>query len=217
MLGLIMKDFINLKKNMRIIPILAVVYAIMAITTEDANFFTAIFTMLFAILNLSLFSYDEMAKWDTYAITLPITKNNLIQVKYMMMLILTFIGALFSMIFSTLINFFKNEDAFQTNLIACGLGAATVILFYCITLPIIIKLGVEKARLVFFVVYFVPLILLSSFSKIIEAKGLTMPDNVKKILNFLVENSYLAVPLLVIIALVISYNISLRIYKKKEF
>ena len=56
------KDFVNLKKNIKIFAVVTLLYGFMAFTSEDASFFSSIFTMLIAVLTLSAYSYDEIAK-----------------------------------------------------------------------------------------------------------------------------------------------------------
>jgi hypothetical protein len=217
MRGLLLKDFINLKKNVRIFGALTVLYGFMAFNTEDASFFSTIYTMLFAILTLSLYSYDDLAKWDNFALTMPITKDNVVQGKYLMMLLLTLIGAAFSSLFSLLMYLIKGGDMLIGGIQSCGIGAAVVILFYSITLPFITKLGVEKARLIFFAVYMVPFIIAFMANKAIAAGTLKLPGQLVSMLHTALQYVYIIAPVVVLIALGISYTISVRIYRKKEF
>jgi hypothetical protein len=217
MKGLILKDFVNLKKNAKIMAVLAVFYGIMALTMKDTGFFSAIFTMLFAILTLSLYSYDDMAKWDAFALTMPVSKENIVQGKYIMMLLLTFIGFAFSLLFSVFTHLSVKSESLMSDIQNCGIAAAVVIFFYSITIPIITKMGVEKARLIFFMVYFIPFLLATMLKKIANEGQFTIPKGVLGILNTAAEYAYVIIPLVLAAALLISYKISVRIYQKKEF
>jgi hypothetical protein len=217
MKGLILKDFINLKKNVKIFGVLTVLYAVMAFTSGDSSFFSSIFTMLFAVLTLSIYSYDELAKWDPYALTMPVSKDNIVQSKYIMMLLLTLIGSLFSIVISILINIAAKNDSIYAGITNCGVGAAVVILFYSITIPFITKLGVEKARLIFFAVYMIPFLLIVITDKAIKAMGLAIPQNLIDMVEWIIDNIYIILPFTLVIALVISYEISILIYRKREF
>jgi hypothetical protein len=217
MKGLILKDFINLKKNIKIFGVLTVLYAAMAFTSGDSSFFSSIVTMLFAVLTLSIYSYDELAKWDPYALTMPVSKDNIVQGKYIMMLLLTLIGSLFSIAISILINLAVKADSMFAGITSCGIGAAIVILFYSVTIPFITKLGVEKARLIFFAVYMIPFLLIVFADKALNAIGLTIPKNLIDMAKFISNNIYIILPITVVVALGISYVISIRIYRKREF
>ncbi|NLC17603.1 MAG: ABC-2 transporter permease, partial [Clostridiales bacterium] len=71
MKGLIIKDFINLKKSLKMFLIMSVLYFFIAINTDNPYFFTSMLTVLLAITTVSLFAYDDMAKWDVFALTMP--------------------------------------------------------------------------------------------------------------------------------------------------
>ena len=218
MRGLILKDFLNLKKNIRIFLAIFVVYGVLAFISDDSSFFSTVLTIIFAVLVLSLYSYDEMAKWDGYALTMPITRDNMVQVKYVMMLLLTFIGAIFGITFAFLMNITSMKfDLILKSIINCGIGTSIVILFYCVTIPFITKLGVEKARLIFFVVYLVPFIITIAVNKSIKSGQLTIPQNLVDMVSAIAKYAYVLLPLFVLLALSVSYTISLSIYRKKEF
>lgn len=217
MTGLILKDMINLKKNAKIFAALAVLYAVMGFTSEDSSFFSSIFTMLVAVLTLSAYSYDEMAKWDIYALTMPITREDMVRSKYSIMLLLTFLGSVIGILFTTLINAVIKPEHLFSGMNNCFIGAGIVIVFYSIVLPFITKLGVEKARLIFFAVYFIPAGILLFVSKAMKNGDMSIPEEWITFAMRVLRNGYIIFPLLLLLALTISYTISLGIYRKKEF
>jgi hypothetical protein len=185
--------------------------------SEDASFFSSIFTILFALLTLSLYNYDDLAKWDGYVLTMPISKDNVVQGKYIMMLLLTGLGAIVSIIFSVLLNTLLNIDSMLPAIQNCGAGAAIVILIYCITIPFITKFGVEKARLIFFGVYIIPFIVVYFVNKTVANGSLIISEKVIRILDTMIENVYIIIPPVLFIALALSYSFSIKIYRKREF
>lgn len=216
MKGLILKDFINLKKNAKIFGVVTVLYAVIAVFSGDTNFFSSLFTVMIAFLTISLYSYDEMAKWDSFALTMPVTKDDLVQGKYIMMLLLTLIGVIYGSVFTAVINVAVKANSIFYGFASIGAGAAIIILFYSITIPFITKLGVEKARLLFFAVYIIPFIVIMAVNNLVK-DGLVMPENLMNTLKFLIKYVYIIVPLVDAIALGISYRISVNIFRKKEF
>jgi ABC-type transport system involved in multi-copper enzyme maturation permease subunit len=217
MKGLIIKDFINLRKNLKIFAIFIVLYGAMAVASQDTSFFTTVFTMLCAILTLSLYSYDEMAKWDIYAITMPVSKDNIVQGKYLMMLLLTAAGALIGSLFSVMIYVMMGVGSPVNEIKSCGIGAAIAILFYSISIPLITKLGVEKARFVLIAVYIIPFAAVILVGKAIEAGKLVLPEQITEMIVSLLKYLNILLPATVIFALLISYLVSINIYRKKEF
>ncbi len=217
MKGLILKDFINLKKNFRIFGILSLLYIFMAYVMKDAGFFSSIVTMLFAILTLSLFSYDDMAKWDIYALTMPVTKDSMVSSKYIMLLLLTLLGTVFSSIISIIMNIALKSDNILVSIPNSLIGAFIVIMLYAVVLPFIIKLGVEKARMVFFVVMIIPFVIVSVLQGFIKDGFQEVPKQLVTAFDFLSRFSGIILPAIAILVLYISYSISVEIYRKKEF
>ncbi len=218
MKGLILKDFINLKKNIKIFSVLIIIYGVMSFASEDAGLFSSTLTILFAVLVMSLYSYDEMAKWDGYALTMPLSRDTIVQGKYLMMLLLTLIGAIVGLSFTFVMNIVsENSISMMDSLLNSGIGASIIIFFYSIAIPFITKLGIEKARMIVMVIYLIPFILTITIKKAIESGNVIMPENMTNMINYVIEHAYFILPVVVLLALCISYTISIRIYRKKEF
>lgn len=217
MKGLILKDLINLMRNVKIFGLLTVFYIIMSFSMDSSSYFGSMFTLVFAMLIMTTYSYDEAAKWDGYALTMPISKENIIQGKYLVMLLLTVIGCGVSSVISIVLNIIMKNDNIFDGFQISAIGAALVILFYCITIPFITKLGIEKARFVFLIVYIIPFFVGTFVFREIKERYPEPPESLIKLAKAFVDNIYIIVPLMVLSALWISYQISIRIYRKKEF
>lgn len=215
MTGLILKDLINLKINFRRFSLIIVIYAGLAMMSKDSSFFSSIFTMLFALLIMSTYSYDEMAKWDVYALTLPISRDNIVQGKYLTALILTSLGTAVGSFFTILINIVMKRPSVTAGLDSSLLGAGIILLFYCIAMPIITKLGVEKGRYVFLAIYMIPYLCIFLFNSM--ANKVNVSEDVVRMLQYVWNNIAVILPIILVIAIAISYRISIGIYRKKEF
>ena len=217
MIGLIFKDILNLKKNFKMFGLVIIMYAAIAFISKEASFFNSIFTMLFAILVFNMYSYDEVAKWDSYALTLPLSRENMVQSKYIVMLLMDFTGALISIIFTVVLNTIQRPDTPFAGINSVWIGAVIVLLFYSITIPFITKLGVEKARIIFLVIYLVPFLIFYFLGNALKSGSADIPQIFMKLGEFFLQNVYLIVPIVIILALSISYQVSVYIYNKKEF
>lgn len=221
MIGLIIKDFINLKRNIKVLGFIILIYGISSYIMKDASYFGSIFTLVFGLLMLTTYGYDDYAKWDNYALTLPINRNDIILAKYMVLLLLTFVGAVINILFTGLMSAIQNTHM-DTNMlrdtwIAAGLGFALVILFYSIVLPFITKFGIEKARIICILIYGIFFGIYMFFRNIIQEGNSPVAAKLIQVLEIVRENVYIILPVLVIIAVVISYMVSANIYRKKEF
>lgn len=217
MKGLIIKDFINVSNSFRLVVVMALFYAGISFVTESPGEFSGMFTLIFAMLLFGTFSIDELADWDSYALTMPLTRDNIIQGKYLMMLLLAFIGFLVNSASLILINITtKAEGIFSGFELPIG-GFVIVVIFYSILLPIIAKLGITKARIYFILIYMVPFLIgMLIFNKVKEG-NMVPPESLMDVLEVVKDNIYIIAALVMIAFLGISYFLSIAIYRKREF
>lgn len=210
MLGLIKKDLLLLKSNFKTYFLIIIVYVILAFTGEMNLMILPPF--LSVLLMFTTFNYDNYNKWDSYALTFPNGRKNVVRAKYLTTLILiTFTSLIFSLL-ALLLNYFHSQtfNFLETTVSMLATSCATIIIV-SIMYPLIYKLGIEKARIGIFIIIFGLAILLGALSQVISFKNLTGT------LNFLLTYRYLTIPLITIIAVIISYKVSWAIYKRKEF
>ena len=217
MKGLILKDFINLKKNLKIFGLLSVLYIVLAVASKDTGFFNSVMTMLFAILTMSLFSYDDMAKWEIYGLTMPITREDMVSSKYAMLLLLTMFGVAFSSIISIGINIVLKKENLFASISNSFIGAFVVILLYSIVFPFIIKLGVEKARIIILIIMVIPFAIVSAINTYMKEGFTDIPGSLTTLLDFLSRNSFILLPVIALAFLYLSYRVSVGIYRRKDF
>lgn len=159
---------------------------------------------------ITTFSYDEYNSWDAYAISMPVSRKDIVKSKYIASIILIFIAVIFTIIISLIIGLIYNNINFQEIIANVLICAASIITLEAIMFPLIYKFGVEKGRITIFVGIF-GIALLIGFL----LKNFNVDAN-----NFIVffdKYYYLIIPITLIIVLVISYLISKKIYWKKEF
>lgn len=217
MYGLVLKDLINLTKSVRLYFIVILLYGAMSFVQKDTSFFSVMFIFLFGILTLTSYSYDDLAKWDSYALTMPIDKKDIVRGKYLLLFVLTIIGTIFSMVGCMVLTFLLQSGKLMEGLAVCAAGAAVTLLFYSISLPLITKLGVEKARLICVAVYVLPAFGGAMIVRALKASNIVIPDQLIKIGLYVLDHVYVFVPIILLVLIAISYSISVKIYTKKEF
>ena len=76
MIGLITKDFLVMRKTLMSYLTLVVLYIVLAyLDLFDYGFIIAFIQVVLATLPISAFAYDELAKWDRYAMSLPLGRS----------------------------------------------------------------------------------------------------------------------------------------------
>ena len=217
MKGLIIKDLINMSKSIKIVLALAVFYEVMAFSTENHSGFASIILIVLAMSMLSTYTYDEMANWDIYALTLPISRDNIIQAKYIFMIIISLLGFILNGLTLIWINWLTKASGVFDGLVYVAYGTAIVIWFYSIIIPVITKVGITKARLYIVLFYTIPFLSGTFIFKQIKKIQSEPPEGLVKFLEILIRNVDTIIPILTIVLLGISYYISVIIYRKKQF
>lgn len=209
MLGLIKKDLLMVKSNLKVIIIILIVFGIMALQGQsDLSFIPALTSVM---VFMSTFSYDEYNKFDAFAISLPNGRKNVVKAKYISSLLLVIASVTVTIIASIGIEYIKHSLDWEY-ILSTSVGC----LFACVVVesvifPLIFKFGVEKGRIGLFIGAF-------AFSSIIAIIVKTKPFSISKsILSFLESNIILIMIVTFIFLLTISYLISNKVYSKKEF
>ncbi|HGM1257718.1 TPA: ABC-2 transporter permease, partial [Clostridioides difficile] len=210
MKGLILKDLLNLKGNVKFILLFIIMFGFMSSLGDgNINNFIGVIIVLCTTMIVSTFSYDDLNKWDSYVLTMPINRNDIVLSKYLTMLIFSFIGVLVSLIVSVTIGYFKNTLILNETLLINALILSISVCFGSLILPLIYKFGTERARLLMILCFLVPTLALLVFKSILE--NISSPISIEIILNTLVYS----LPFVAILLFVISYFISSKIYSKK--
>ena len=149
MTGLVIKDFLILRKTLRTYLLFIVVYLALAGSGVWKPEFVAGFVMvMIAVLPMNVFSYDKQAKWDTYGLALPVGRTKTVAARYLCVLILCLSTVALECAFGVVMFAAgKLEDVgeYLFTGAACGLIA---VLINAIMLPLLYKFGPERARVV---------------------------------------------------------------------
>lgn len=132
------------------------------------------------------------------------------------MLLLTLTGAVLSTIMTVLVSLYLKTDSSAEEFTSIGYGSSAVILILSIMIPFVIKMGVERARLIFVAVYIVPFVLIMLLKQIVEKQSLVIPEWLNKAAGVVINNINIIGPAAVLLVLIASYYISVSIYKKKD-
>lgn len=209
MLGLINKDLLMIKSNLKLVIVMLFVFFIMALQGDfDISFIPP---FIIVTLFMSTFSYDEYNKWDAYAITLPNGRKNVVKSKYVATIILTLLSIIITILLNILVGIINNNLDFDkciSILVGCSLG---IVFIQAIMYPLIFKFGIEKGRIGLFALTFAIVGIIGLLSSVIKVD---IPTN---IISFVNNYWFIVIPIVLIIILLISYKISEKIYLKKEF
>ena len=89
MTGLILKDFLILRKTLRSYLFMLVVYVGIAFTgVWSADIVGVLMVVMVVMLPMNVFAYDKQAKWDTYGLALPVGRTKTVAARYVCVLLL---------------------------------------------------------------------------------------------------------------------------------
>lgn len=206
MKGLILKDILIIKNNIRFLLISILLYLFIGYSNNaDVTYFIPFMTFMLII---STFSYDDYNKWHAYAITIPNGRKKVVRAKYISLIILTLLSSVIGLILSYILGTFNQEILSSI----CGSFLAICILA-SILFPIIFKYGSEKGRISILIIFLGLTAIISVLSNVIKIK----PLELIKVLIFLEKYGMVLIPLISVIIIFISYKVSEHIYMKKEF
>ena len=209
MIGLLLKDFYTLRQYLKTMAFMFVFFALISSGLDNpAAFFEGFIILMSMMMTITTFSYDALAKWDRYALSMPVTRKEIVAAKYLISVILGLGGAIIAFLISLAVLKFKPVEGFGlTEHLYSTLGIIGIALcFSAILLPLIFKFGVEKCRFLLMAIFAVPAAVMVALSKM----GVSMPS----------ESSLIAFiklfPVLVILFYLLSFSISVRIFSAKE-
>lgn len=210
MLGLIKKDFLLIKANLKSLSIIFIVFIVMMFQGSfDVAF---VMPLLGIMMFISTFSYDDFNHWNSYAITFPNARKNIVSAKYVASLILIIFLGLASFFLSMGISFMKTNTILLEEIIHSLMGTILSSIFIISLLyPIVFKYGSTNGRIILFAFIFG---IVGIFGIISNFVDMTYVIN---IINGFDAYSYIAIPIVSILLLGISYFISDKIFQKKEF
>ena len=210
MLGLIKKDFLLIKANLKSMVIIFIVYLILAFQgTFDVTF---IVPLIGIMLFISTFSYDDFNNWNSYAVTLPNGRKNVVRAKYIASIILTVILGVIALAIGVGISHTKTNSINLDEIISSLMGTMlSSVIIISLLYPIVFKFGATNGRIILFAVVFG----IAGIGALIAQFVDTTP--IINMINRLDSYSLIAIPIISVILIGISYLISNKIYQNKEF
>lgn len=210
MLGLIKKDFLLIKANLKSMVIIFIVYLILAFQgTFDVTF---IIPLIGIMLFISTFSYDDFNNWNSYAVTLPNGRKNVVRAKYISSIILTVVLGIVALAIGLGISYTKTNTINLDEIISSLMGTVlSSVIIISLLYPIVFKFGATNGRIILFAVVFGIAGIGALISNFVDM------TSVINMINGLDNYSLIAIPIISIILLGISYLISNKIYQSKEF
>ena len=216
MKGLLLKDLSILKTQGRSAVIIMAIALFMLMVGNNTTFAVVYANILFVTFGITTLSYDTHDNGYAFLFTLPISRKLYVMEKYVFSLLSIATGATFSLILMVGVSLIKDGYVLTTSDLAFIIGYALgSIVFLSIMLPVNLKFGPEKGRIAMIIVIAVIVASGFSISKVAGKMDLTkLYWRIREIKPMLVTGILV---MIVFAILSVSYLISCKIMKKKEF
>lgn len=205
MKGLILNDLYMMKKYCRSMLLIAVIFLAAAVVNPGSPFFLLYPAVFAGMMPVTLISYDEKFRWNSYCRVLPYSAKQIVFSKYLLIILLT---AALLIIYSILAIVLSaagtgiNMEFFTLLSVIFTLSVAGPSLI----LPFIFRYGVEKGRIVFYIV----IILLCALSAGMSAIDDAAPDALSA------GTANILMTAATVIIFILSYLASLKCFKAKS-
>lgn len=209
MKGLLKKDLLMIVKYCRFLVLMCLVFAVMSSfsTEEDGsgNFFFLVYPVLLgSIMPITLMSYDERSHWDLYCSTLPLSRKTVVNERYLLGLLCFLVFLAVTMLSQAVVLLPRGRGAELGDLVGvlCLIG----LLPPSIMLPICFRSGVEKARILYYVLI-----------GVMVAGGLIFSQELMLTGAMQLGGAAWFIPLLALLLFAASWVLSVKLYQKREF
>ncbi len=210
MMGLLLKDIFNLRKYVKQIGLSLVIFGLLANHLKNPESLIGMMVLMSSMMVITSMSYDEYAKWDKYALTMPILRKDIVLAKYLLLILASVGGAVVSGGIAFVMSAAMQIEKPMETILSSGAIVLVMLFLFSILIPILFKLGVEKARIIMFAVIGVPVFAVAGVVKLMKQFHIPQPGGDQiKLLGYVF-------PVIVLTALFLSYKISVSIFNKKD-
>lgn len=217
MKGLLIKDFKLMKAQKNFFAVIVIVCFILIAAMEEATFAIGFLGFAGALFTLSSISYDEFDNGNAFLFSLPITRKTYVLEKYCFGLIASSCACLFGVIISILFTVVNNSGEFLEQVLSAIVLFSVVVIMLAIMLPIDLKFGGEKGRIVILAIVGIICVVGILAGRIQNALKADVSSAINR-LSAMDERVFLvAAVAIALVLLELSYRISCRIICKKEF
>ena len=210
MKGLLLKDLFVVSEFVRVLTLMAIVFIASMMAIDGFSVIGAMISLLVVSLVISSFSYDDLAHWDSFAATLPVSRRKLVASKYLFLLLLGVLAVVFNGLVSVLFAALQPGVSLAEQFVTGILIAMAACIIDFVLIPLIYKYGAEKSRMMMMMV-------------IVVIFGITYGGAaLLKMLN--IGTDWITLPILIggiaaafLASLLISWICSVKIVEKKEY
>lgn len=211
MKSLMLKDLYNIKHNSRQMLLVLVFLAVCMIPSGGPEGMAVTSAVVFGMMTVTTFSFDERCKWEKYALIMPVSARDYVMGKFLMNLVFGLTGVAAGTVIGGAAGMFMH-GLDPVMLLGCMIaGILFNLLSGSLFIPLLIRFGSENARMIMLATVALPFLGAFGIYKLMAFRHIVLTQQM--IITILIA----AAVLVVVVLPVISYGISVRWFKKREY
>lgn len=218
MRGLLMKDLELIKINMKMYLAVFLIGIIYLVAQENGSTFFVAYAIFVSIsVSVGTISYDGYHHGMKFLMTLPVTKKQYVQSKYLLSFGFAVLVSVISLLLGMMRIQISGKQEAEDLLISAGTALVISCIILCGMIPLRLKYEAEKSRIVMVAVVVVIFLVAAACKELYDVYQKSFGKGLR-FLNTL-SGWQIAVGLIVVmmICLAVSVKVSERIMEKKEF
>ena len=149
MTALLLKDYYVIFRQMKIFLLLILVFSCI-----PGTFYSTFAVVYASMLPYTALAYDERSRWDQMAAMMPYSARDVVLSKYLFGWIAVAVSAAATFVLQTILSVIWLSDVEGPSIPVILLSVCVAVCILDITLPMMFRFGVEKGRLVMFLIMF---------------------------------------------------------------
>ena len=220
MKGLLLKDFYTIWKGGRIFLILYVfMAAVSGVNIQNGWSYMGFWLVMMDSQTSSTFSYDHSCNWNRFALTMPVTRKDVVRSKFLLQLLIVCGSTLAYLVLAALVSLVLRTfevKAFCNMLFAAWLVLWVVLLMGSVSTLLLFRFPPEYARLISILIYVIPACAFMGAGSVFMQE---MTDNLATLpaeFSAMLLPAAIAMPVLSLVVSGLCYVFSFRIFQKKD-
>lgn len=215
MRSLILKDLYNIGHNAKSMLFMLGVLAVVLIPTSGASAYIIVSAFLCSTMIVTTFTFDDNSSWLRYAMIMPVSKEDIVVGKYIVLVIFCVIGSLFGLVVSLIAGLVMRKITFNlagiVELLLLTLVALVISLISgSMSIPLVFKFGAERARVLLMISILVPLAICFGIYQVFVLLGIERTDQL--VLIIILCGS----PIIALFWCYVMYRICCQIFIKQD-
>ena len=201
MKGLLLKDFYTIWKAGRIFIILYIfIAAVSGMNLQNGWSYMGFWMVMMDAQTLSTFSYDHSCNWNRFALTMPVTRKDVVQSKFLLQLLIVFGSMLAYLVLAALVSLVLRTFEVKA---FCNMLLAAWLVFWVVLLISIL-------------VYVIPACVFMGAGSIFVQEIADNPAVLPAAFSAMLLPAAIAIPILSLVVSGLCYFFSCRVFQKKD-